>query len=67
MERSRLGIDIHIYLKGREALFALKNKEIVEKIVPEEYEEDMKLSTLLLLSAHLTQPSILVFLMPNLD
>ena len=37
-----LGIDIHMDLKGREAqaLFALKNRNIVEKIVPEDYEEE---------------------------
>ena len=42
IKRSRLGIDIHMDLKGREAqaLFALKNKDIVEKLVPEEYEEE---------------------------
>ena len=43
IKRSRLGIDIHMDLKEREAqvIFALKNKEIVEIIVPDEYEEDM--------------------------
>ena len=37
-----LGIDIHMDLKGREAqaLFALKNKKMVEKLVPEEHLED---------------------------
>ena len=37
-----IGIDIHMDLKGREAqaLFSLKNSKIVEKIVPEEYEEE---------------------------
>ena len=37
-----LGIDIHMDLKGREAqaLFALKNRLIVEKLVPEKYEEE---------------------------
>ena len=42
IKRSQLGIDIHMDLKGREAqaLFALKNKDIVEQLVPEEHSEE---------------------------
>ena len=39
-----IGVDIHMDLKGREAqaLFALKNRELVEKLVPEEHLEDWR-------------------------